>query len=128
MNAAGAVRFSTRGMTDDRRIELWEHHNERALVGLNARTAGGRPLEAAEVSILKGVFLLASVAQEAGIEEEFAAVPHALRALERGLETDPGALDGLGLMMLGRLKIALPVFSGGNVDAARFAALIAEHS
>jgi tetratricopeptide (TPR) repeat protein len=86
----------------------------------NALLESLEPFEAdiAEVSILKAVFLLASVSQEADIQEEFAAVPPALRALEQGLETDPEALDGLGLMMLGRLKIALPVFSGGNVDEA----------
>jgi tetratricopeptide (TPR) repeat protein len=72
----------------------------------------------AEASILKAAFLLASVAQEASVQEEFAAIPPALQSLERGIESDPEALDGLGLMMLGRLRIALPVFSGGNVDEA----------
>jgi AraC-like DNA-binding protein len=43
--------FSTSGFDDARRIELWEEHNARALVGLSARTLDGNPLEATEINL-----------------------------------------------------------------------------
>jgi AraC-like DNA-binding protein len=44
-------RFSTIGLHDAQRIELWEQHNANALVGLSARTLDGNPLEATEVNL-----------------------------------------------------------------------------
>jgi AraC-like DNA-binding protein len=41
--------FSTVGLPDDRRVELWERHNASALVGLNVHTAA--PLRATEVNV-----------------------------------------------------------------------------
>lgn len=50
--APGPVRsFSTRGLGERERIDLWEEHNARALVGLQARTLNGVPLEATELNL-----------------------------------------------------------------------------
>ncbi|MGF9663397.1 helix-turn-helix domain-containing protein [Arthrobacter crystallopoietes] len=47
----GLTRFSTVGLPGDRRITLWEEHNARALVGLQARTLNGTSLEATELNL-----------------------------------------------------------------------------
>ncbi|MDQ0678825.1 AraC-like DNA-binding protein [Arthrobacter pascens] len=47
----GLTRFSTAGLPDARRIALWEEHNARALVGLQARTLTGGALEATELNL-----------------------------------------------------------------------------
>ncbi|EMY33336.1 transcriptional regulator, AraC family protein [Arthrobacter crystallopoietes BAB-32] len=47
----GLTRFSTVGLPGDRRIALWEEHNARALVGLQARTLNGTSLEATELNL-----------------------------------------------------------------------------
>lgn len=45
------TRFSTAGLPEARRIVLWEEHNARALVGLQARTLTGGGLEATELNL-----------------------------------------------------------------------------
>ncbi len=45
------LRFSTRGLRSDERIERWEHYNARALLRLSARSLDGQPLEATEVNL-----------------------------------------------------------------------------
>jgi len=40
--------FSTAGLPDMRRIELWESHNAAALIGLSCHTAASDSLEATE--------------------------------------------------------------------------------
>ena len=53
-SAPGVYRsFSTRGLRDLDRIELWEQHNETALIGLTARAIDGSPLDATE-RVLEG--------------------------------------------------------------------------
>jgi AraC-like DNA-binding protein len=47
----GLTRFSTAGLPEARRIALWEEHNARALVGLQARTLTGGALEATELNL-----------------------------------------------------------------------------
>ncbi|MGQ2914666.1 helix-turn-helix transcriptional regulator [Microbacterium aurantiacum] len=44
-------RFSTTGLSPDERIDLWEQHNARALVALEARSLNGVQLEAAELNL-----------------------------------------------------------------------------
>lgn len=44
-------RFSTVGMPEQRRIELWEAHNTAALIGLRCRTLDAGSLEATEVNL-----------------------------------------------------------------------------
>lgn len=49
---AGAPRaFSTVGLPPEQRVELWESHNEDALIGLRCRTLSGGVLEATEVNV-----------------------------------------------------------------------------
>ncbi len=45
------VSFSTVGLPDDRRVELWETHNADALIGLRCRTLDGSALEATELNV-----------------------------------------------------------------------------
>lgn len=44
-------RFSTSGLAKDDRVEKWEDHNAKALVGLSARTINDSPLEATEINL-----------------------------------------------------------------------------
>jgi AraC-like DNA-binding protein len=45
------VWFSTRGLPEARRIELWESHNAASLIGLRCRMLGPSSLEATEVNL-----------------------------------------------------------------------------
>lgn len=45
------IRFSTAGLPDSRRVELWESHNARTLVGLDCRTLIDFSLEATELNL-----------------------------------------------------------------------------
>jgi AraC-like DNA-binding protein len=45
------VRFSTAGLPAQRRIELWEDHNSRSLIGLGCRTLNDSSLEATELTL-----------------------------------------------------------------------------
>lgn len=47
----GVVRFSTAGLPEQRRVELWENHNARALIGLGCRTLSEAALEATELNL-----------------------------------------------------------------------------
>jgi AraC-like DNA-binding protein len=49
--AHGLTRFSTMGLPGAQRIALWEEHNARALVGLQARTLTDGVLEATELNL-----------------------------------------------------------------------------
>jgi AraC-like DNA-binding protein len=53
--------FSTAGLPDRRRIELWEDHNAAALIGLRCRTPGPEALTATEVNASAGQVQLARV-------------------------------------------------------------------
>lgn len=77
--------FSTRGLRELDRIELWEQHNASALIGLACRAIDGSPLEAAERVLEMPRMRFAHVA----------ANPHVVeRTMEhiRGAETDGVAL------------------------------------
>ena len=65
-------RFSTIGLSDARRIELWEEHNARALVGLSARTLDGNPLEATEINLELEQLRFARVTANAHVVERSA--------------------------------------------------------
>lgn len=69
----GYHRFSTRGVNDARRIELWEEHNARALVGLSARTLDGHPLDATEINLQLEKLRFAHVSANAHVVERSAA-------------------------------------------------------
>ena len=62
MRPHGLMRFSTSGLPTPQRIALWEQHNARALVGLEARTLTGDPLEATELNLNLPRLQLAQVA------------------------------------------------------------------
>jgi AraC-like DNA-binding protein len=53
--------FSTAGLPDRRRVELWEDHNAAALIGLRCRTPGADGLTATEVNASAGEVQLARV-------------------------------------------------------------------
>lgn len=48
--ASAPVSFSTQDLPAAERVELWEWHNDTALIGLRCRTLGGDALEATEVN------------------------------------------------------------------------------
>lgn len=72
----------------------------------------------AEVKLLHAAYLLASVTREAKMSDAFAVVPQAKTLLEQVVEDDPAALDGLALLLLGRVSLDLPQVLGGDVDKA----------
>ena len=71
-----------------------------------------------EVKLLHAAYLLASVAREAKISDTFAVIPQARTLLEQVVDDDPTALDGLALLLLGRISLDLPQVLGGDVDKA----------
>jgi AraC-like DNA-binding protein len=54
--------FSTAGLPDAQRIELWERHNAAALIGLSCQTTGSHPFRAVELNVAAGRIDLARVA------------------------------------------------------------------
>lgn len=66
---AKQLRFSTNGIAAANRLELWEHHNARALIPLDIRTMDESPLEAREVSVGYGSLRFAGVTGSAQIVE-----------------------------------------------------------
>jgi AraC-like DNA-binding protein len=54
--------FSTAGLPDARRIELWESHNAASLIGLSCQTTGPDPFRATELNAAAGQVHLARVA------------------------------------------------------------------
>lgn len=65
----GLERFSTLGLSGDDRVDLWERHNARALVGLECRTITGTPLEATETNLQLNSLHFAHVAANAHVVE-----------------------------------------------------------
>jgi AraC-like DNA-binding protein len=51
MTTAVPVAFSTAGLPEGRRVELWESHNAAALIGLRCRTLTAAVLEATEINV-----------------------------------------------------------------------------
>jgi AraC-like DNA-binding protein len=51
VSTAVPVAFSTAGLPESRRVELWESHNESALIGLRCRTLTATALEATEINV-----------------------------------------------------------------------------
>lgn len=51
MSVPSLIEFSTVGLPDHDRIELWEGHNAEALVGLRCRTLDASQLEATEINL-----------------------------------------------------------------------------
>lgn len=50
-SGAKILRFTTRGLIPDYRVEQWEAHNARALIPLDIRTIDGRPLHSEETNL-----------------------------------------------------------------------------
>jgi AraC-like DNA-binding protein len=69
--------FSTAGLPDARRVELWESHNATALIGLDVRAP--RPLEATELNIRLAQVQLARVTGS----------PHAVRRTRAVIDRSP---------------------------------------
>lgn len=63
------MRFSTAAVPAAQRIQLWEDHNARALVGLEARTLSGLALEASELNLNLPRLQLARVSGSAHLVE-----------------------------------------------------------
>lgn len=55
------LRFTTRGLIPDSRVEQWEAHNARALIPLDIRTIDGRPLHSEETNLHLPAVRMASV-------------------------------------------------------------------
>jgi len=51
LTPAAPVAFSTEGLPEGRRVELWESHNAAALIGLRCRTLTAAPLTATEINV-----------------------------------------------------------------------------
>lgn len=51
MTPVTPLEFSTVGLPDDERVELWEGHNQDALIGLRCRTLDAPSLEAREINL-----------------------------------------------------------------------------
>jgi AraC-like DNA-binding protein len=66
--------FSTVGLPEVRRIELWESHNAAALIGLNCHTTGPDSLQATELNLQIDQVQLARVAGSAHVVERTAGV------------------------------------------------------
>src|ERR1017187_3499073 len=64
--------FSTAGLPDVRRIELWERHNAAALIGLSCHTAASDSLEATELNVQLGQVHLARVVGSSHVVERTA--------------------------------------------------------
>lgn len=82
--------FCTAGLPAARRVELWERHNEDALIGLSVRSP--RPLEATEVNVrLSGV----QIARVTGS-------PHAVERTPEVIGRSPAAAVAVYLSLRGR--------------------------
>jgi len=51
LTTAAPVAFSTAGLPESERVDLWESHNAAALIGLRCRTLTGTVLEATEINL-----------------------------------------------------------------------------
>ncbi|MGB9034900.1 MAG: AraC family transcriptional regulator [Paeniglutamicibacter sp.] len=63
------MKFSTTGIPSGNRLELWEHHNAKALIPLDIRTMDESPLQAREVSLRYGSLRFAGVRGSAQVVE-----------------------------------------------------------
>lgn len=68
------VEFSTVGLPDQRRIELWEDHNAEALIGLRCRTLDAGVFEATEINVRLDRVQLARVSGTSHVVERDAEV------------------------------------------------------
>lgn len=59
--APRVLRFTTRGIVPDNRVQLWEGHNARALLPLDIRTIDAKPMHAEETNLHLPSVRLASV-------------------------------------------------------------------
>lgn len=66
---ARILRFTTRGIMPDNRVQLWEGHNARALIPLDIRTIDARPMHAEETNLHLPSVRMASVFGSAQIVE-----------------------------------------------------------
>ncbi|SDP82041.1 AraC-type DNA-binding protein [Arthrobacter sp. ok909] len=73
------IRFSTAGVPEPRRVELWENHNARSLIGLGCRTLNDASLEATEYNLLLPGIQFAHVA----------ANPHVVERTRRHISATP---------------------------------------
>lgn len=91
MGPAGLVTrvFSTAGLPEARRVELWESHNASALIGLAVQA--DTPLEATEVNVQLPRVQLARVAGS----------PHAVSRTAAAIQRDPAEAIAVYLMLRG---------------------------
>lgn len=61
IDPAKILRFTTRGIVPDSRVQLWEGHNARALIPLDIRTIDERPMQAEETNLHLPSVRMASV-------------------------------------------------------------------
>lgn len=74
MNYQAPRIFSTAGLPDVRRIELWESHNAASLIGLRCHTTGPHPLAATELNLQLDQVHLARVGGSSHVVERTAGV------------------------------------------------------
>lgn len=91
---SGAEVFSTVGLPDARRVELWERHNKAALVRLDVRANG--PLQAREVTVRSPRITLARVR----------ATSHAIERSSGAITEDPCDAIAVYLMLRGESSFA----------------------
>ncbi len=72
----------------------------------------------AEINLLKGAYLLANTEKDSTVKEAISALPPALTLIQDAVQRKPDAADGLGLYLLGRMKLTMPSFIGGDTDEA----------
>ena len=94
----------------------WEQTRARAEV-LLARIDPLVP-KLTEARLLRAAYLLASTLRETPTDAQNVAVAAAIEDLQTAIAENPGALDGLGPLLLGQVLSALPEFMGGDILAA----------
>jgi len=102
---ASRASFTTVGLPAPRRVELWEEHNARALVGLTCRTLSDEALEASEWNVQTPGVRLARVA----------AGPHVAERTVRDIRRRPSGVMLLTAVLSGEIC----VYDSDGVDMVR---------
>lgn len=69
-----------------------------------------------EITLLKGVYILAQSASDMSVREQVKAAVEAKTIIDEAVLNNPESIDGLGLLISGILYQDLPSFMGGNTE------------
>lgn len=69
-----------------------------------------------EITLLKGAYVLAQSSQDTAVREQVKAAVEAKKLIDKAVENNPESIDGLGLLLSGRLYQDMPSFVGGDID------------